>query len=332
MSTCSSFEGLTGSTGGWTFPCPTCKPCAECICNSDSVTGLCPRDLCPGSPTFGVTALEGTFVATSSLGGGDICLTTLTVHATFFRMVSFRVDSTTYARSQRPHPQQVTGQFAGALQSGGPNLCDFPDAPGAMEGRITVLPPTDSDMIAKLRLTYVDGLPLGVTRIVNIYDSCPVGLLARFEPVTWVPIAYNDVLGLNPPRYTYLSGSGPGISGYKFNEINQAQAEGVASIVLKGPAENTRDLTTIALTSAYSGFFEFGTTRKRYRPRKMNCDLNMRQTNQNYIILHNVSVGGHELQRSLDGLRLHARTLKPQLGHERRLDRSRYILTFFCAQ
>jgi hypothetical protein len=88
----------------------------------------------------------------------------------------------------------------------------------------------------------------------------------------WVPIAYNDVLGLNPPRYTYFSGSSrvelnrhfwPGISGYKFNEINQAQAEGVASIVLEGPAENSRDLTTIALTSAYSGFFEFGTTRKR---------------------------------------------------------------------
>jgi hypothetical protein len=128
MSTCSSFEGLTGSTGGWTFPCPTFKPCAECICNIDSVTGLCPRDLCPGFPTLGVPALEGTFVATSSLGDGDICLTTLTVHATFFRMVSFRVDSTTYARSQRPHPQQVTGQVAGALQSGGPTLCEFPDA------------------------------------------------------------------------------------------------------------------------------------------------------------------------------------------------------------
>jgi len=292
---------------------------------------------------LGVTALEGTFVATSSLGGGDICLTTLTVHATFFRMVSFRVDSTTYARSQRPHPQQVTGQFAGALQSGGPSLCEFPDAPGAMEGRITVLPPTDPDMIARLRLTYLDGLPLGVTRIVNIYDSCPVGLLARFEPVMWVPIAYNDVLGLNPPRYTYFSGDPlnrvewkryffPGKSGYKFNEINHAQTEGVASIVLEGPAENTPELTTIGLTSAYSGFFEFGTTRKRYRPRKMNCDLKMRQTNQNCIILHNVSVGGHELQRSLDGLRLHARILKPQLGHERRLDRSRHILTFFSAQ
>jgi hypothetical protein len=71
-------------------------------------------------------------MASSSLAswGGDVCHTTLTVRASYFRMVSFRVDKSLYAVSPQPFPN---------VTEGNQSLCQFPDAPGMMEGRITRL-------------------------------------------------------------------------------------------------------------------------------------------------------------------------------------------------
>jgi hypothetical protein len=143
-------------------------------------------------------------------------------------------------------------------------LCDFPDAPGPREGMIEKLPVTQSDMVARLLLTYVDGLPLGTTRVVELFDHCPAGLSARFEPVQFVKTGYSSRIGLQTAFYSYESGvsSNPyGVlpsSGYY---RKQSSLPGFVNIILNKP---TPGLGFREFSGTYKGFFAFGTTRRRY--------------------------------------------------------------------
>ena len=249
---------------GWTYACSYCRPCRECLCNTDSSTGLCPAnqlsgqlyasDRCPGSPYADVRTLEGTFLASSARAswGGDVCHTTLTVRSSFFRMVSFLVDKSLYTVSPAAVPN---------VMEGNQSLCDFPDAPGMMEGRITNLPRTQPDTVARLLLTYVSDGALGITRIVSLYGNCPSGLTADFEPILWIPMPYNSRVKLAPPRYAYVSGikdrplAVTPQSGYAY--IGDL-ADGVVRVNLEGPTTGYR-----GLSGKYSGYFVFGTTRIR---------------------------------------------------------------------
>ena len=167
-------------------------------------------------------------------------------------MVSFLVDAGLYVRDPPPPHAETEERPA--------SLCDFPDSPGQTEGTLEMLDATATNMIATLRLTYVSGLPLGVTRVVRLYENCPHGVLAEFEPIAWLPMPLNREVGLAPPRYVYRSGNEElpylvlPTSGYLYNSEN-AEA-GVVRVALNGPAAGYRDLL-----GDFSGFFEFGTTR-----------------------------------------------------------------------
>lgn len=198
--------------------------------------------------------MEGSFMASSSLAswGGDVCHTTLTVRASYFRMVSFRIDKSLYAVSPQPFPN---------VAEGNQSMCNFPDAPGMMEGRITRLERTQPDMFARLRLNYVTEVATGMTRIVNLYDNCPFGLIADFEPILWIPLPYNTQVKLAPPRYAYVSG----LEGSPYALTPQSgyayagdRAEGVVRVALQGPTTGYR-----GLSGTYSGYFVFGSTRIR---------------------------------------------------------------------
>lgn len=52
---------------GSLYPCGVCKPCAQCICDSDSVDYECPLLQCPEQPSNGVRFLQGEFYNISSL-------------------------------------------------------------------------------------------------------------------------------------------------------------------------------------------------------------------------------------------------------------------------
>ena len=247
ISVCDSYEG-------WTYPCSVCRPCSWCVCNADSSTGVCPRDRCPVAPTGRVTVLDGTFHA-ASWTGGKVCRTLLTTQGPFFRMQSFLVSEELNDQSIDPLPQQVADGRSSA------SLCDFPDSPGLTEGKIEILPATRVDMLARLRLTYLSGLPLGLTRHANIYENCPHGVLAEIEPIEWLPVPLNRDVGLDPPRYAYRSGVEElpylilPVSGYAY--IGEDTQEGVVSVALNGPAAGYRDLH-----GDFSGFLEYGTTRR----------------------------------------------------------------------
>ena len=141
------------------------------------------------------------------------------------------------------------------------SLCDFPDAPGFKEGLVTRLPLTRADMVAKFLFTYLDGLPSETTRIVEVFDRCPHGFFARFLPIDFVKSGYVVDLGLETPFYSYISG----VDGFEtavsttsgYQRKSDSRTESV-DVPLNGPTPGYK-----GLTGAYSGFFAFGTTRRR---------------------------------------------------------------------
>ena len=138
--------------------------------------------------------LEGTFYAAVRRASwqGDVCVTKLTVNGPWFWMGSFRVPKGLYAASPAALPLEVDDS---------PSFCDFPDALGPAEGKIDALPiTTRSDVLARLRLTYISGLATGLERVVNIFDDCPNGVVAHFEAIPWVSLGYAPTVGLAPPR------------------------------------------------------------------------------------------------------------------------------------
>jgi hypothetical protein len=140
-------------------------------------------------------------------------------------------------------------------------LCDFPDAPGSREGRIRTEPVTSPDMVANLVLTYMDGLPMGTTRVVQLFDRCPLGFSASFGPIQIVKTGFVEEIGMETPFYEYVSGqegqprANLPSSGYVRKEHADVWIVGVRLI---GPAGGYG-----GLLGTYSGFFEFGTTRSR---------------------------------------------------------------------
>ena len=227
---------------------------------SPPVAVYCGRMLPLFSPTHlargwqRVQELQGTFYAAVRRESwqGDVCVTKLTVHGPWFWMGSFRVPGRLYAVSPAALPLGVEDN---------PSLCDFPDALGPAEGKIDLVQSTRPDALARLRLTYISGLPMGVERFVNIFDDCPKGIVAHFEAVPWVALGYTPTVGLAPPRYSYESGSRTcsqcvyPTSGYKFNEN---LASGMVRAAFAGPATGYRKMS-----GTYTGFFVFGSTRRR---------------------------------------------------------------------
>jgi len=232
---------------GWKFEGGLCSPCSECSCNYFSSTGKCPPDRCPAAATRIVSNFEGTFLTATSYSkyNGDVCVTSLTVQAFFFRMVSFVVDKAVYDSAETALPQYEHSNATGLT------LCDFPDAPGPREGRIEKMKVKQPDMVARLQLTYVDGMPLRTQRIVELYDNCPHGFKARFQPVGSVNMRYSSNLGLESDFYSYRSSP---TSRYLFTGSETADI----CVTLNGPATGYREIY-----GTYSGFFVFGTTRRR---------------------------------------------------------------------
>jgi len=169
-------------------------------------------------------------------------------------MVSFHVNKSLYTSSVASLPPKEDG----------PSLCDFPDAPGLTEGKVEQLTVNfGSNSVARLLFTYISGMPAGLTRIVTLFENCPNGVVAHFEPLDWVPIPYNKIAGFEPhSRYIYRSNVaglpyavGPN-SGYAFTS---SPASGVVKTLLIGPTAGYREIS-----GAYTGFFEFGSTRSRF--------------------------------------------------------------------
>ena len=141
-------------------------------------------------------------------------------------------------------------------------LCDFPDAPGSRDGMIRTVPVTSSDMVAKLVLTYMDGLPLGTTRTVELFDRCPQGFSANFGPIQFVKTGFIEDIGLETSFYAYRSDlqSRPTASLPSSGYMRKEHAGGwIMGVPLDGATEGYS-----GLQGTYSGFFEFGTTRRRF--------------------------------------------------------------------
>ena len=154
-------------------------------------------------------------------------------------------------------------------------LCDFPDAPGPREGSIEKIPTTQPDMVARLRLIYYDGLPKDTTRIVEIFDNCPAGFSARFLPVQYLNMDYDTRLGLETPVYEYQPGvaiwqKGAYVrkpSGYpKVNARGIETYEGYPILYLDHTKTDEGTFTRPAISGSYSGYFQYGTTRRRSVP------------------------------------------------------------------
>lgn len=197
---------------------------------------------------------EGTFYAAARRGSwqGDVCVTKLTVSGPWFWMGSFRVSHSLFDMSPALLPLDVDET---------PSFCDFPDALGPAEGKIDVLENERKDAWATLRFTYFSGLTVGLERIVTLFDQCPNGLIFQFEAIPWVARGYTQKVGVAPPRYSYESGDRTCArciypsSGYRFN---QNLASGVVKAAFQGPATGYRKIS-----GTYTGFFIFGTTRRR---------------------------------------------------------------------
>ena len=211
--------------------------------------------------------LEGTFYAAARKESwqGDVCVTKLTISGPWFWMGSFRVAQSLFAMSPALLPPDVDDN---------PSLCDFPDALGLAEGKIDVVENTVPDSFATLRFTYISGLPVGLERIVTLFDDCPSGLIMHFEAIPWVALGYTHTVGVAPPRYSYESGERmcerciyPS-SGYRFN---QNLASGVVKVAFEGPASGYR-----RFSGTYSGYFIFGSTRRRSVASYLNlCPVNV---------------------------------------------------------
>lgn len=208
--------------------------------------------------------MQGTFVSASAIGswGGDVCLVTLTIHESTFRMMTSRVAKDTYDVSQAASRQNFHV---------GPSLCHFPDGPGLTEGMLEALPVEEErdlnpEIIGKLKMTYFSGIPLGVSRAITVFDNCPMGVSATFEPIAWVPVPYNTGLGLAPDRYTYKSGiegrpydilptSGYVLTDTTINGLTAATVQ----VELDGPSMGYSNIFGV-----FSGYFAYGTTRSRF--------------------------------------------------------------------
>ena len=250
LETLDSFEG-------WAMTAGVCRPCAQCRCHADSATGFCPSDRCAGTPSHQVRSFEGTFFSATSVPrlGGDICVSSFTVRASWFRMVAFLVDKAVYDSAYPALPPYTLSSSAA------PALCDYPDAPGGREGRVDQLPVTRGDMAARLNLTYIDGLPIGTSRVVTLFDNCPRGFSAHFEPIRFIKSAFDVKVGHDTPFYSYDAASADNpyaslhTSGYMRKD--SGASTGALQVLLDGPASEYG-----GLLGTYSGFFEFGTTRR----------------------------------------------------------------------
>ena len=63
---CAWTIGLDGA--GESYPCGACKPCSECLCDTDSADFQCPPDRCPAQPINAVRFLQGLYFNRSVLG------------------------------------------------------------------------------------------------------------------------------------------------------------------------------------------------------------------------------------------------------------------------
>jgi hypothetical protein len=117
-------------------------------------------------------------------------------------------------------------------------------------------------MVAKLVLTYMDGLPLGTTRTVELFDRCPQGFSANFGPIQFVKTGFIHDIGMETSFYAYRSGlqNRPQASLPSSGYIRKEHTEGwIMGVPLDGPTEGYS-----GLQGTYSGLFEFGTTRRRF--------------------------------------------------------------------
>lgn len=136
---------------------------------------------------------------------------------------------------------------------------------------IWTVPVTSSDMVAKLVLTYMDGLPLGTTRTVELFDRCPHGFSANFGPIQFVKTGFIHDIGMETSFYAYSSGSQslPQASLPSSGYMRKEHTDGwIMGVPLDRPTEGYS-----GLQGTYSGFFEFGTTRRRF----LSCKLHYSQ-------------------------------------------------------
>jgi hypothetical protein len=84
---------LCEDTVGGSYPCGTCKPCTECLCDTDSTDFRCPSDRCPTQPINGVRFLQGFFHNHSAIRQvpGYNCVRRLVVTGNIFSIMQLPV-------------------------------------------------------------------------------------------------------------------------------------------------------------------------------------------------------------------------------------------------
>jgi hypothetical protein len=78
---------------GSLYPCGICKPCAQCICDSDAIDYECPLRQCPQQPLNGVRFLQGEFYDISNLNQNDgyACVRRFVVTGSMFSFLQLPV-------------------------------------------------------------------------------------------------------------------------------------------------------------------------------------------------------------------------------------------------
>ena len=118
-----------------------------------------------------------------------------------------------------------------------------------------MLPDSPPEMTARAKLFYFHGLPLGTTRIVEFFDDCPFAMYARFTPIEMVKTIYPlPEIGLETRFYTFVSNGAS--RGYALRTYTKGETK--FKFIVASTAPGQRELS-----GTYSGFFEYGTTRRR---------------------------------------------------------------------
>ena len=122
------------------------------------------------------------------------------------------------------------------------------------------MPKETPGSVARLRFSYVDGLPIGTTRDVDLFDDCPSGFSASFLPIQRLkipsPLTKDGRLVMELPFYKYKYDFS---ADERYYERKQTNETGVVEVKLDGPTPGYQELSGM-----YSGTFQYGSTRRRY--------------------------------------------------------------------
>ena len=98
-------------SSGWTQNCGICKNCSLCLCNSDAIDFVCPRNKCPKSPYKGINSLSGSWNILTSIAEPAIhkfnCFRRLTFSGSVFSDFQVVVSLADPGRADSPLPEHI---------------------------------------------------------------------------------------------------------------------------------------------------------------------------------------------------------------------------------